>query len=434
MANDRHNVSKSVRFAFAEFVVNIGLVFVTYRLVILGGGIEALGLWTTLFAWTSLIRLGDVGMANAVLRFTALHDPDSDREQTTVHVETGILANTAFFAILASLGYLLFEPWAGTAVGGQHNAEVAAVLPVMFAGFFLFNVSGVVLGAVQGLHLGYVRSIISVLGGLTQLGLACLLVPAMGLSGLAWAQIAQHSLMLVAGWMAIRHRLHLVRVAPTTFDLSAFRAMLRFGVSSQGANILNGLFEPVSKILVAHFGGLAVQALYELAYKTLWLPRNAVVAATSATIPSMTAQLLVDRDAVVSSYRRSVRLTTLAVTALSALAVASTPLISIVWIGHYAPDYTAYAAVLAFGVILNAYGAAAYNLGTVAGRVRGNLVVNGFTLVGLTTVGALAELLWSSPGLIAAVSLAMAFGGIAIKWVNEGLLFHKRDLQWTPYS
>lgn len=434
MTGDRHNVRKSVRFAVVEFAVNIGLVFVTYRLVILEGGIEALGLWTTLYAWTSLIRLGDVGMANAVLRFTALHDPDSDRLRAGLYVETGIIANVAFFGALAALGYLGFLPWAGDAVGGRYDAEVAAVLPLMFTGFFLFNVSGVVLGALQGLHLGYVRSTISVLGGLTQLGCACWLVPSMGLAGLAWAQVAQHCIAAVLGWIVIRQRLQLSNALPLAFDVPALRAMLRFGISSQGANIVNGLFEPVSKILVAHFGGLAVQALYELAYKTLWLPRNAVVAATSATIPSMTARLIVDRGAVVSTYRKSVRLTTLAVAGLSALAVACTPLISVLWVGHFSPDYTVYVLLLAVGVILNAYGAAAYNLGIVAGNVRGNLLVNGFTLGGLLIVGALAGCLFPAPGLIAAVSLAMASGGVAIRWVNERLLWKMEGPQWILSS
>src|SRR5690606_11826547 len=63
--------------AVAAVCANILLVFVSYRLVIAGGGLEALGAWSAIVACVSLLRIGDPGMASAVMRFVALGTADS---------------------------------------------------------------------------------------------------------------------------------------------------------------------------------------------------------------------------------------------------------------------------------------------------------------------------------------------------------------------
>ncbi|MFB9950280.1 lipopolysaccharide biosynthesis protein [Rhizobium puerariae] len=419
----RHlNLKKNVIFALVAFGVNIGLVFISYRLLILQGGIQAVGLWSTLFAWTSLIRIGDVGMANATIRFAAMHDMESESEKIREYVETGIISNGALFCFLAVLGYIVFSNFVGGLVEQTHVAEAEQVLPVMFGGFFLMNFANVILGSIQGLHLGFVNSQLTVLGNLVQIGAAVFLVPRYGVLGMAWAQVIQYSSMSVVGWYVARRAVSSRNIVPARFSIPAFREMLGFSLRSQVANVSNGLFEPLSKILVSHFGGLQVQGLYELAYKTLWLPRTAVISGVSAMIPSLTHLFRTDREKLWPIYSKSVTYSTLAVLALSIGAVVASPVISWLWIGRVEINYTYFVAIFAVGIVLNAFGAAAYNLAIVTGELRYNIVINVLVLATLAVLGGICGYFLPIHAVVAATAFSMGAGGLAIKFHNERLL------------
>lgn len=422
MVANRFNLRKNIVSASLAFGVNIGLVFLSYKLIVISGGIQAVGLWSTLFAWTSLIRIGDVGMASATMRFTAMYDTESDLDSIQDYVVTGTVTNIALFGLLAAIGYFALDFFLADIVDASHVQEAHDILPLMFTGFFLMNLSSVILGALQGLHLGYLNARLTVVGNVLQIIIVVLLVPRLGLLGMAWAQVLQYALLTVVAWFVVRSKARIKSVLPIGFTVAVFKDMLKFSLKSQATNVTNGLFEPVSKILISHFGGLHVQGIYELAYKTLWLPRNAVIAGTSAMIPTLTSLMQTNPDRVEPLYAKSVRYSVLAVLVLSVAIVIVSPVISWLWVGTFEFQYTIFAAILAFGVVLNAAGASAYNLGIVTGAFRHNVVVNIFVLVFVVAAGAAVGYALPIYGLVVVISLALAIGGLAIKLKNERLL------------
>jgi O-antigen/teichoic acid export membrane protein len=417
------NLRKNVIFAMVSFLANAGLVFVSYRLIILQGGIETVGLWSTLFAWTSLIRIGDVGMASASLRFAALCDPVSDKVKLRGYIETGIIANAALFLLLTFVGYFILSSYLPQLVEPRMLEDARIVLPLMMAGFYLMNLSGVVGGSMQGLHLGYISSQMSVAGSLLQMVLVLFLVPHLGLAGMAWAQIAQYALTLAIGWFLVRRTAGLPLMIPVMFSRVAFREMLSFSLKAQLANIANGLFEPLSKIAVSHFAGLQALGIYELAYKTLWLPRTGIIGGVTAMMPSLTTLLKSDPAKVWPLYTKSARYATLAVTGTCIGLIAASPLISWLWLGQFNWEYTIFVTVLSFGMVGNAWGAAAYNLGAITGNLANNIAVNTLTLLFLGILILITGLVGANAaGLVFVIACGMGFGGVAIRVTNERLL------------
>lgn len=418
----RLNLRKNVGFALAEFIINIALVFFSYRLVILQGGLEAVGVWATLFAWTTLIRLGDAGMANATLRFIAMRDIQTEAQEIRTYVQTGILANGALFAVLAIVGYLVMSPFVPALVGAVHATEAQSILPLLFLSFLLLNISGVILGTLQGLHLGFRRSQISVVGTILQLVAVFFLVPRHGLMGLAIAQIVQYSTMALVGWLLVRKAAAISSIVPWRFDIPAFKDMLSYSLKAQAANIANGLFEPLSKILVAHFGGMAVQGLYELAYKAVALTRNAIASALMASLPAMTHLGTRHPAETRSLYYRSVKLTTYGILIASLGLVSASPLISYLWLGEISANLSLYISLVATGFVFNTIGAPAYNLGLAMGKMRGNIVTAATSIIVLASVGWLLGSTFGVIGTIATVGLCLAANGLAIRVLNEPLL------------
>lgn len=416
----RLNLQRNIVFAVGEFAVNAVLLFVGYRLVLAQEGLEALGIWATLFAWINLVRLGDAGVAGAAPRFLALFDRETERARIRTYAETALIVNLVQFALMALLCQAVLSSMIDTVVGAAHAAEAAAVLPYMVVAFFLLNVSGSVLGVLQGLHLGYRRSLLSMTGALLQLLAVVGLTPRYGLTGLAMAQILQHAVVAAVGWREVRREIGGAALA-LRFDRPAFKDMLGYSLRAQVVNVANGLLEPASKMLVGHFGGMATQALFELAYKTVLLPRSLVAAGTSAAIPALTALHRNETGEIRRIYSRMFRLGVLAmgVAVLGLLALA--PVFSWLWLRRLDETYWLYVALLAAGYFCNVAGMPAYLLGMATGRMNANIAVPWLTLVCFLAVGYTFGTVDVALVVVASAG-ATGIAGLAIWFFNRRLL------------
>lgn len=415
------NLRKNVSFAAGEFAINTVLLFVGYRLLIKQGGIEAVGVWSILYAWTNLIRLGDAGVAVAATRYLAMWDVEKELQRVRTYAETALLTNIVQFGMLALIAYAALSPFVGRIVGASHAVEAQRVLPWLLLGFFLLNVAGTLMGTLQGLHLGYRRSQLSVLGTAIQLLVALVLIPTQGLMGLAWAQVAQYAAVCVLAFAGVSHKLgHVVR--PYHFSMAAFRDMLGYSLKAQVVNIANGLMEPVSKLLVGHFGGMATQGLYELAYKTVLLPRSLIASAVTAAMPSITALFHQDRPRVRQLYSRAFRLSARLMIAASLALMALAPIPSFIWLHKVDMTYWLYVVLLAVAFLGNVLGIPAYLLGMASGHMRNNIIVTLVALVLLIAVGWPAGAVFGGSGAVATAASALGFCGIAIWLTNRKLL------------
>jgi O-antigen/teichoic acid export membrane protein len=416
---DKFQIRKNAWNAVLSFVVNILLVSIGYALVIRRGGVGEVGLWSTLMAWIYIIRLGDVGMASAISRFVAMRNLEGEALKIRGYVDSGILFNSFLFAVLGFGGYLAMYFGMSKIVSGDAYPKAISVLPLMMVGFFLTNISGLMVGTLQGLHWGFVASRLSTLGAFLQLVIAVLLVPVFGLVGLAWGIIAQHAVMTIAGWYFVRVRIAVGPWLPTCWSSDAHREMLNYSIKVQVVNLANGFFEPLSKILISRFGSLESQGLYELAYKTVSLPRNAVISGAQATLPATTGLLHSDPVAARELYKNVLKMVLRSLISVLVLVVCAAPLVSFVWLGKVFYTYWIFVGCLAIGFIGNGIGAPAYNLGLAAGKIKNNL--NSAILVLLTMVvfGFSLGGIFGVQGVCIAAAVSLSVGGFYIKRFNE---------------
>lgn len=381
----RRNVVTSV----AVFTVNLALVFLSYRLLAQQGGVAIIGLWSSLMAWVFLIRLGDVGMTNGIIRFAAACDPKVEFERIRGYVDTGLMLNAILFALLACVGWAIMDASLSQILpgGDRNSASVRPLLPLLFAVFYLQNLSGLVMGALQAIHRGYIASLILLSGTLTQLVLALLLIPSMGLAGLALAQTGQYTLMLVVGWRFYCNSLartcgQPVPLLPRRASCSTAREVMGFSLKAQLANFVNGLFEPLAKLLIGHGAGLHILGLFEIAYKIVVLPRNALVAGVMAAVPAKTRLFASNKTAFQELHRKSTRTVGLAATLLLGVVVLVSPLAMPLWLGHDEPLLPKFVALLALGFWVNAISASSYALGIASGTMRTNIEAS-FVAIGV---------------------------------------------------
>lgn len=423
MIKDQFNLRKNVRVSVASFMVNVALVFFSYRLVIEYDGLEAVGLWSLLMAWGALIRIGDVGMGGAILRFISAKNLENEALEIRKYIDTGLIMNVLAFAFLTLIGYFLVKKNLSMLIEDKSLAQAYLLLPILFGGIFLSSVTTLLVSSLQGLHFGYLGSYLTVGGSIIQILMVFLLVPSMGVMGLAWAQLIQFAILILAGWYLVANKTKMPGYLPSNFSIPVLKEMLGFSLKAQVANIANGLFEPVSKILFSQFGGLQSQGVYELAYKTVSLTRNSVVAGLYASLPTLTNLIKHTPDEAQDFYNKVQKKVVIAISWAMLIVTALSPIVSWLWIGQFVQDYWLFVSFIAAGFWINTIGATAYNLGLATGIMKNNIFVSLGTLLVLFSSTLVLGGIYHTVGVVIATGLSLAAGGVVIKKVNERLLF-----------
>ncbi|MFG6599090.1 MULTISPECIES: oligosaccharide flippase family protein [unclassified Sulfitobacter] len=428
---ERFHVRLNVVVSMVSFGVNLVLVFFSYRLVIGVGGLEALGLWSALMAWIFLIRLGDVGMGTATIRFVAQCDIQNEVQRVRGYVDTAIIVNTALFSILSILGYTLYSANLTHIVPDNADAQATArgILPLLFVGFFVSNISGLVNGSLTGIHRGYQSAGLNIVGSVVQLGIVLWYVPQIGLAGLAWGLVGQHLVIIIAGWVLFLIAMRqngggAGGVLPIGYSHTALREMLSFSLKIQLANILNGLFEPLSKILIGRIAGLEALGLFELAFKAVAMPRNVIVSGVHATVPSMSRLLVENRAAARDLFNVSQRRLMLGATVITALVILALPAASWLVLGRTDATLWLFTIVLGFGFLGNSMGATAYVLCIASGRAEYLIVSSLAALLLLVVLVPVAGLIMGITAQVAGVAIALTGGGLAVRFMSRKVWEH----------
>ena len=429
----RLNVKVNVVTSIASFSVNIILTFISYKVVLLGGGVSDLGLWSALSALIYLMRVGDAGMSNAAERYIAATDVNVSPARVSGLLGTALLVNAVLFSALAFAGWLILEMYLPVliTVSEQEQSVAISMIPVMLVGFIFINISNVLYGGIRGLHLGWLASVASTVSVVVQLIIVVILVPKIGIEGLAWAQLYQAVTASLIAWLFFV--VSLSKLSKTNqsflrlgFSIPITKELLGFSLRAQGVNILNGLLEPMSKLLVGNSAGLALLGIYEVAYKVVALPRNALVAGALAISPAMTSLLAKDVVAARRLYQATLkRLSIYSGLAMLVVSLGS-PIAAILIFGSSDKVFSLFVLIMASGFWLNAIGAPAYILGFSSGRLRGNVVSTACSMIALFSSYAILVNVSATFGPVLASALALAVGGGVVFSINRKLLLNGR--------
>ena len=423
----KYELRKNVTHAIFSFSLSIVLVYVSYRLVILNSGIKSLGLWSTLVAWMYLARLGDAGIAGSLTRHIATLDLNGNNNEIREYIDTSIIANTVILLVLSIFGFSMMINFILYIMPSDANsADVAcaiSILPSLFLGFFFLGLSGVINGALQGIHYGYLSSKLLIIGSLVQLIIVLYSVPKFGLIGLSWGIAIQYMVMTLIGWIYLVKKIGGGKSYPSYFSIKKTKFIINYGLQLQGVNVLNGFFEPLSKIIMNNYGGLAAQGLYEIAYKTVALPRNAIMSGVLATNPAMTKISIDNADYLKNFYLKNRNLVFKASFSLTLMISIFSPLISLIWIGEINIFLCIFLMLMSVGFFVNTYAAPAYNLGVVTKNIKNNFFTAIISIIILAVFGTILGYYFGGIGVAISSACSLVIGGLYIKIKNENALF-----------
>jgi O-antigen/teichoic acid export membrane protein len=285
-----------------------------------------------------------------------------------------------------------------------------SVLPIALISLWISLVESVLQAGLAGHELITQCNYVELGGSVLYLLCAFLFVPKYGLLGLAYAQAGVAALSVAATWLLLRRRIPQLPFLPRHWNQKLFREMAAYGFHFQFITTSQALREPVTKALLAKFGGLAMTGFYDMASRWVVTFRELIVQANQVLVPTVSSFQESDPDSIPILYRESYRLIFFLAIPSFAVLTALSPLVSIIWIGHSEPVFVTFVALLAAGWLVNVLSNPAYVVDLGTGALKWVSVGCAVTAILNAALGFVAGFYWGGTAVVAASVFSLAIG------------------------
>ncbi|WP_028120914.1 MATE family efflux transporter [Epilithonimonas tenax] len=316
-------------------VALIGIMYYfLYRFLLDKLGIKLLGVWSVVMSTSSIANIADLGIATSMVRFVSLYEHKNNLKRIPQLIFTGIVLNILIFIpiclIIWPIAYFLL----GNIIEEDFVSLARDLLPFSLICVLLNSLAGVYGSILDGFRKNYIRNSIFSFSSILFLGITIWSVNKFGLIGVVWAQVFQSFLSLS---LCVIFAVRLIRFNPFKWNWNKliFKEIFSYGIKFQLTSITGILNEPVTKMLMSKFGGLAFTGYYEMASKLVMQIRGVIVSANQSLMPLMVKES-VEKDesptfSILSfSFAGVFFISMFSLTLLNILS----PIVSEVWIGH----------------------------------------------------------------------------------------------------
>jgi O-antigen/teichoic acid export membrane protein len=405
---------RNALFSVGQVLVNGVATFVLYRFALGRVGPVLFGVWTLVTAVAAVTRMSDAGLAGGVVKFVAQYVAREDERAVTEVVATSVTSISVISAVVLVAGYFPLRWYLARVVSSEVLSVAVGLLPWVLAGLWLNIMAGIFLAALDGYQRIDLRCAV-LMGGVAVLLAASLAgVPTWGVTGLVLAQALQGGFTLVCGFLVLRRVAGHLPALPVGWHRARFREMLGYGTSFQLMSLATIGYDVTTKSLLSRFGGLPAVGYFEMANRLVSLVRGLIISISQVLVPVIADLREREPGAVLSVYRRSLRVLTFITLPSMALGAILAPTISVLWLGRAEPAFVQAMVLLIAGTTVNILGTPAYyvNLGT--GHLRWNTV--GHVLIGVLNVvlGYVLGSWFGSTGAIAGWAVSLGVGSALI--------------------
>lgn len=397
-----------------QLVVSSLVMFVLYRSILRILGVESLGVWSVVLATVSASRFTEFGFSASITRFVAKYLGDGEEKIASCAIQTAFISVSIVLALLLPVVFLLLRSIFPLFLSGVALAEAYKLLPYAVVSLFLTVTAGISQSGLEGCQRYDLRAFLVVGGQFVFLFAALTLAPWLGLIGLAWAQICQGTILLIVGWLLLRRTIPDLPPFPRKWQKVQFREMLNYGVQFQISNLALMLFDPLTKALLGKYGGMSAAGYYEMASQFVSKARALIVSANQVLVPVVANSVVFDTKQLSSLYQVNQRLLWFVTLPLYTAAAAGTPVLSVLWIGHYEPYFVFCACMLAFAWCLNTFNVPAYFFNLGSGRIAWNMISNIWTGGCNAILGSFLGIIFGAKGVVCAMLVSLVTGSAII--------------------
>lgn len=400
--------------SIVQIILVSGVLFFLYRFLLRTIGVEQLGIWSLVLATTSVTQVANLGLSGSVVKFVAKYVARGEDKNVSGVIQTAAISLAIIVGIVLLLGYPFIKWILALVVPEGSIVSAIKILPYALLSLWLTMITSVFQSGLDGFQRIYIRNILTMSGSIFYAVLCYILAPKNGLIGLAYAQIINNSIMLMASWILIKRFLPVLPVIPYQWNRALFKEIISYGINFQVVSITTMFYDPTTKALLSKFGGLQMVGYYEMANKMVQQFRALIISANQVLVPSIADLQEKNPERIRSVYLTNYELIFYLALPLYTLIIIGTPLISELWLGHYEKIFIIFGLMLSIGNFLNTLAGPSYfaNLGT--GNLRWN-VIGHITIAILNAgLGVILGSLFNGYGVAIAWVTALALGSAVI--------------------
>lgn len=327
--------------------------FFLYRVLIKTIGVERLGIWSVVLATTSIANIGNFGLAGSVVKFVSKYIARGDEKSACGIIQTAAISLSLLMGLLLLAAYPLAGWLLSYVIPNARLHEARAILPYSLLSLWLSIIGSVFNGSMDGYQKIWMRNALIMCASFLYLVLGSISVRHFGLMGLAYSQVAQAAVILVGSWTLLKGFIPALPLLPFRWSWKLFKEMVGYGANFQLITVFTLLFDPVTKSLLARFGGLSVTGYYEMANKMIIQLRGLIFNANRVLVPAIAGLHENNPDAIQEIYKKNYRLLLFISLPLFSSVIAFSPVISRIWVGHYEPVFIFFTIVISIAFFIN---------------------------------------------------------------------------------
>ncbi len=404
--------------AVAQTVIGSVIVVGLYAVMVEELGLSTLGIWSLLMSIATVGKIGEAGLGATIMRFAAKDLGGGAEDMIRPMLMTGLVLVFLMTSLLAILFFPLLR-WLLTQLIDEPESLSHAIRLLPFALLIMVAMAcvSIVFGVIDAMQRTWARSLVVVSAGILQLLAAHWILPAYGITGLAWLQVMHAATLFLGGSIALGLMVVKTNGSWSWLSRTRLREMLWFGGGLQISSIAQLLFDPCTKALITLFGGLGMTGSYELASRAVTQLRGIVISAFSLLIPFVAGRFpssSADSPELIRPYQRSYMLMQIVVFGAFPLLLASFPVFFPIWVKSDSEALIIMASACAIGWAINMMAAPAYLIAIATGKVRW-IVESHATVAFLTPILAtIGGFVAQAPGVAAGAMSALALGSLTV--------------------
>jgi O-antigen/teichoic acid export membrane protein len=397
---------RNALFSVTQIAVSTIVLFWMYRRSTIITGLTGLGTWSLTTGLVSLLTVADLGLTDAmvrqVARYRAAHDWLGVRRvivSCSCYVGVAILVfGMALHPVIA--GYLETIVHQGDANLGLLTSSSIVVLVIN-------TISLGLLGAIEGFERYEHRLLVGVTGNVVLIASSYYFLSRFGALGISLCFLMQSVTTLAVAALVLKQLIPEPQNLGPIFSFAEIRRMSRLGIPIRAGSLVNLTYEPITRLLVAKFGGIESAGIYEASVRCGIQGKAIIVACTQVVVPRLSALAMSGSAAIATLLQFAYRVTGLLVIAALPLILLSSPLISYVLLGRVNVQFQLFTEILSTGWILNSLAAPASFANLAEGRIFWNWFSNASAALINPAIGLLLGPLFGVKGVIIGSSIAL---------------------------
>lgn len=405
-------VGRNAAWAVAQVIVSTIILFVPYYFVVRAVGVDGVGLLSLVSTMTAAARISELGLSGAVTRFLPEHLARGQTIDAAQVVVTATVALGLATGVVAIIAWPALNAILPLIIDDRLVPEARSLVPMTLLSLWLNLVSACVVMSLDGVNRADRRAQITVMSQVVFAVVAVLTIRRLGVIAIPVAQaVACGCLFLLTIPILYRELPEIMSARPT---FACFRRIWRYGAHVQLITLLVLFYDPVTRLLLNHFGSLSAVGNFDLANCLIGQVRSLVVSANQVMVPHYSNVNIASPEMIGPTVRANFQVLMVASTMIFSMLSVSLFLIGNIWIGQNHDGFIKACLILIVGHFINSLSVGIYFMNMGVGAVLNNVVMWVVQIVVSITGGILGGLVVGTLGVLASVSAALVCASFVV--------------------